>query len=453
MRWFLAAALLLVGTVPAAAQRPDTSRLPTGVKVDLLYNTMQRPLVAVRPFAAPPEAQAVAEQAHAIIVRDLDYSDRYVLAEVPEALRSGPVMLAAWNDLGVVYLVTGEVERHVDGYLLRLALHDVPFGKLKEIQAFRVPDPSAEDFRMAIHALADQLVDWISGQPGMAASRIAFVRDGRGGGRDELVIVDSDGENVRRVASADIIVSPTWSPDGRRIAYAAMVDGGWRIIELELETGATHTVARAQPGTMVATPTYAPDGKRLVFAMLHGNASEFHEYDVERRCCTRLLMRSRAVDISPTFSPDGRRLAFNSNRIGAPQIYVMPADGGQPELLSPFVYGESSYYTSPDWSPVGTYVAFHGKSRGGWFQVMVADAANVGAPVNQITQEGENEDPSWAPDGRHLVYTSVRAGGQGLYVVDTFTGRERLLLSLAGAKVPDWSPTLRRAEGLAILGR
>src|SRR5690606_24109161 len=139
---------------------------------------------AVRPFAAPAEAAAVAEQAHAIIAQDLDYSDRFVLAEVPEALKTGPVTLGAWNDLRVVFLVTAEVEPYEDAYLLRLALHDVPFGSLKEIQAYRVPPPSDGGFRMAIHALADELVRWMTGQPGGAASRIAFVRPARGGGEE-----------------------------------------------------------------------------------------------------------------------------------------------------------------------------------------------------------------------------------------------------------------------------
>ena len=452
MRWLLAVTAVLALATPVVAQRQDTTRLPTGVRLDVFYNTMRRPLVAVRPFAAPPEAAAVAEQAHAIIERDLDYSDRFVIAEVPEALKSGPITLGAWNDLGVVFLITAEVEPHGDAYVLRLALHDVPFGSLKEIQAFRVPAPSDSGFRMAIHALADELVRWMTGQPGMAASRIAFVRPRRGGG-DELVVVDSDGENLERVASGDVLVSPAWAPDGKRLAYAALVGGTWQIIERNLETGASHVVVRAPAGAVSATPTYTPSGDRLVFAMLYGNASEFHEYDVARRCCMRRLTRSPSIDISPTFSPDGKQLAFNSNRIGSPQIYIMPAEGGQATLLSPYVYGESSYYTSPEWSPTGTKIAFHGKSRGGWFQIMVADAANVGAPVSQVTQEGENEDPSWAPDGRHLVYTSVRASGQGVYVVDTFTGRERRVTSQAGAKVPAWSPALRRAAELALAGR
>src|SRR5690606_30282023 len=154
MRLLLAVMTVLALATPVGAQRQDTTRLPTGVRLDVFYNTMNRPLVAVRPFAGPPEAAAVAEQAHAIIVQDLDYSDRFVIAEVPEALRSGPVALSAWNDLGVVFLVTGEAEPLGDGYLVRLALHDVPFGTLKEIQAFRVPRPSDAGFRLAVHALS-----------------------------------------------------------------------------------------------------------------------------------------------------------------------------------------------------------------------------------------------------------------------------------------------------------
>src|SRR5690606_32773814 len=153
---------------------------------------------------------------HAIITRDLDYSDRLVLAEVPEALKAGPVTLGAWNDLGVVYLLTAEAEPMGDGFLLRLALHDVPLGALEQIQAFQVPAPSDDGFRMAIHALADEVVRWMTGQQGIAASRSAFARTVRPG-QEELVVVDSDGENAQRIARAEAFYSPAWSPDGRRL--------------------------------------------------------------------------------------------------------------------------------------------------------------------------------------------------------------------------------------------
>jgi TolB protein len=121
---------------------------------------------------------------------------------------------------------------------------------------------------------------------------------------------------------------------------------------------------------------------------------------------------------------------------------VMPAGGGQAETLSPYEYGSRGYYTSPDWSPDGNLVAFHGRVRRGTYHILVADMKTDGRRLQQLTWEGNNEDPSWAPDGRHLVFAGERRWGFGLFVVDVATGRLRPLLSGQRVGLPDWSPAL-----------
>jgi TolB protein len=141
-------------------------------------------------------------------------------------------------------------------------------------------------------------------------------------------------------------------------------------------------------------------------------------------------------------------MAFNSNRLGsgAPQIYVMDADGSDADLISPYVYGSPGYYTSPDWSPRGDRVAFHGRiGRGGRYQILVAEVEDRGAKVLQLTGEGNNQDPSWAPDGRHLIFAGERSFGYGLFVVDAATGRIRPLVSNIRPRNPAWSPSLVRS--------
>jgi TolB protein len=130
----------------------------------------------------------------------------------------------------------------------------------------------------------------------------------------------------------------------------------------------------------------------------------------------------------------------------------MAADGSSaPTLLSPFSQG--SDYTSPSWSPTGSRVAFHGRwnlRMRGSFQIMIADAARPGGQIEQITSRGNNEDPSWAPDGRNLVYTSVGDGPAGLYVIDIETKNRRLLVSGANMRMAEWSPRLVRASDLVV---
>lgn len=433
-----------------AAQEPDTTRIPTGVRLGLIYQTSYRPEVAVRPFDATPETAGVAERVSRIIDRDLDYSDRFEMAEVPPSLSEGAVDYGVWNGLGVVYLVTGAIEPTAGGYRVRVLLHDVVYGRVDQLRAFEVPSPESPDFRMAVHAISDEVVQWIAGEPGAAATRILFVRRRSDGGRD-LMIVDSDGENLRRVASTDELMhSPVWSPDGRRVAYAAGPVPHWRIIERDLATGEQREVV-GRAGEENLTPAWAPDAERLAFASSTGAGQRLYRVNASQACCLERLSSGPRDDLSPSYSPDGRRLAFNSNRLGQPHIYVMPADGGDAELLSPFVYGEPGFYTSPDWAPSGSLVAFHGRSRGG-FQIMVADADGSDATVRQLTEDG-GEDPSWAPDARHIVFSGRRSGGLGLYVLDSVTGRIRPLVLGGRYLVPDWSPTLAQASARIVGGR
>jgi TolB protein len=121
----------------------------------------------------------------------------------------------------------------------------------------------------------------------------------------------------------------------------------------------------------------------------------------------------------------------------------MSAEGGEASLVTPYTFGNRAFFTSPDWSPTGDMIAFHGESLHG-YQIMIADVSRPGS-ARQITDSGNNEDPSWAPDGRHIVYAGVGRGGSGLYVIDTQSGRIRTLVSGARIQMPEWSGSLAPA--------
>jgi TolB protein len=449
-RSILAGLCLITLAAPLRAQQDP----PPGIRLSGAYDARQRPMIAVRPFqgAAPAEAM---DSVMAIVQRDLTYSNRYNIATtIPDALRAGSVDYAQWNSLNVVYLVTGELTPTAAGYDLALAVHDVVYRRLAHEGRYQLPAAADPDFRMAVHAVSDEIVRRSLNVPGSAATRIAFTRQNRdAAGSYDLLIVDSDGYGLRRIAGfGGQLYSPVWSPDARRVLYAINAESGWQLVERDVTSGSQRTVSPG--GEMVLTPTYAPDGRTIALALWRGDRAEITRYDLQRQCCAeRISGQGRNIEISPSYSADGRTIAFMSNRLGRNAIYVMSADGANPTLLSPFVPGQASEYTSPSFSPTGTRVAFHGhwnkRARGWAYQIMVADASRPGQPIEQITARGENEDPSWAPDGRNLVYTSVGDGPGGLYVIDTETKNRRLLVSGANMRMADWSPPLVRASDLA----
>jgi TolB protein len=441
-RWATALAVSALALAsPAAAQ----DQIP-GVQLGLVYSGTYVPTLAIQPFTGSFGGEGTAPEVEAIIGRDLHDSDRFtVMDSLPAGLIGEVVDYSLWDRLGADWLITGRLEGAGEGYVLVLQMHDVVYGQVKEQGRFRVPNSANADFRMSVHRAADEIVRWATGDPGMAASRIAFtILDGDG--NKDVYIIDSDGENLERVTNhASLVESPVWSPDASKIAFMSYKSGYNRIYEHTIASGQERMLEPVRGDGDYVTPTYSPDGSTLAFSVLGSDArSGIFTYNVERGCCLAYLSGGPWYDLSPTFSPDGRWIAFNTLRFGdaVPQVMLMPAEGGSAETLSPYEYGGGGYFTSPDWSPHGDLVAFHGAIERGRYHILVADLADGGRVLRQLTREGNNEDPSWAPDGRHLVFVAERSWGYGLFVVDVASGRLRPLVTGRRVGLPDWSPAL-----------
>lgn len=434
-------ALLILGLLapPATAQEDFP-----GVALGLAYDAISPPGLAIQPFQGRFGGQEAAGAIAAIVGRDLTYSDRFAVVDsLPESLASETVDYALWGRFGAIWLLRGRVEGTGDGYSLFLELHDVAYNRLAHEGRFDIPSRNDDGFRMAVHRASDAVVEWAFGEPGMAASRITFSM-ARDDGVREIYVVDSDGENLERVTNHnDLAVSPAFSPDGRYIAYQAWPDVQG-IFEVDLATGESRRIQPGREGGLI-TPTYHPDGETLAFSVLGmNNRSGLFTYNVRRNCCLASLTEGRFNDLSPVYSPDGGELVFNSNRLGSgsPQIYTMGAGGGNPQVLSPYRYGNGGYYNAPDWSPYGDLVAFHGRvGRSGPFHILVARMGENRRLI-ALTSEGNNEDPAWAPDGRHIVFVGERSWGKGLFVVDSGTRAVRAILRGVDVGEPDWSPSL-----------
>ena len=427
------AALLATGlATPALAQDPGDVRL------GITYTPGYVPVLAVA-VDGDPGLAAVAAAIDTILATDLDYSDRFEIQPLPDSLRvSSPINYGLLNQLGVVWLVSGTVLGSPNQPIVRVTLHDVVYSELKNVQAFTLPALSSPEFRMAVHRVSDAIVEWATGEPGVAATRIAFRRVGEDGESD-VWMIDSDGEGLRRLTSHETLVfSPSWSPGGTHLLYVAYVDGQPHVFERDMASGRRRLIS-AEPGLNI-TPTYSPDGSRILVARTTGDHTEIFELQREPLCCGRRITRTSGGDaLSPRYAPDGTRIAFVASPLVQPHIYVQDVNSGAPQIISRYVFGEKGYATSPDWSPRGDRIAYHA-----WvdqvFQIVSVDPD--GSSRRVLTSRGSNEDPSWAPDGRHLVFSSRQRTGHALLILDTVSGRIRRLTSGRLDQLADWSPSI-----------
>jgi len=398
-----AAAMLLAAAVPSRAPAQEDE----GVRVGIEYDAGFVPGMAVTDVSGRPALDAVAQRVDSILRRDLAYSDRFEMLGVPDSLGSGVgVNYGLWNELGAMWLVTASVSGTPDRPRVRVSLHDITYSRLEEVQAFELPAPGARGFRMAVHRASDAVVRWATGEPGMAASRIAFRRKSEAG-ESELYTIGSDGRNLRRVTSdSSIVYSPAFSPDGSELIYVSYRTGRPEVYVEDLGSG---------------------ESQRL----------DTFEYELGPLCCRRQITSGGPGDaLNPTYSPDGGRIAFTANRVGQPQVYVKSTSAGSADIVSQYVFGEEGYATSPDWSPTGDRIAYHARIDG-VFQIHTV--APDGSNRRVLTSRGENEDPAWAPDGRHLVFASDRGGYRALWILDTVSGRTRRLTVNQLDQMPAWS--------------
>jgi TolB protein len=420
------------------AQEPERDSIPTDVRVGILYQPSFRPGIVMPRIEAPAELRELADSVRTIILRDLDFSDRLQVMPVGEDIpMEGPTNYGLWDEMGAVWLLVGVLEGRADAPVLRLSLHDVVFRLLQDVRAFDLPPIRHPDTRLTVHVAADQVVEWATSAPGMAATRVAYVARAPGG--SEIYLVDSDGFGARRLTDdASIALSPAWSPSGDKLAYMSYRNGDPGIYEIDLAQRRSRLLVDL-PG-LDMTPGYSRDGTQLGFATTSEDRTEVHTYNLARDCCLKRITFARfSNSLSPTFSPDGRRIAFNSDRLGQLHIFTQDIEDGSAELLTPYIYDRSVHNAGPDWSPTGDRIAFHGWVAG---VPEIFTVAPDGRGLRQLTQAGRNEDPSWAPDGRHIVFASSRSGTQGLWILDVVTGRIRRLIRGDEVRLPDWSGRL-----------
>lgn len=414
--------LLLAATLGAQEPAP-------GVRIGLTYSPGSRPGVYVLPVRG-----AGGDSIRAIVARDLDHGDRIaVIAPDSGVAPSGPLNYALFGRLGASAVL--QMTLPGDGSL-QVALHDIAASSVRNSQRFVLPQPAfGPAWRTAVHRVSDEVERWVTGERGVAATRVLFVRGGT------LWQVDADGENAVPVPGIGAALGPAWHPNGTMIAWTELGDAGSRVLLRDLTSGRTTVVSGRASANL--SPAFAPDGSHLAYAAGNDGTDIIVRPLVGDAGGYAITSGRGTTNAQPTFAPDGRRVAFTTSRLGRNEIYIADSDGANPELLTTSGFGDQLYRSDPSWSPDGRSVAFSTQIEG---RFQVATIALRDRSVKQHTTEGVNEDPSWAPDARHLVFTSSRGGTRQLWVLDTESGRMRQLTRGPAARMAAWGPRLAAAR-------
>ena len=344
-----------------------------------------------------------------------------------------PPNFNSWRQINAQALVTGRITRQPDGRLkAEFRLWDVFSGQQQAGQQYFT---AAEFWRRVGHIISDQVYERLVGDKGYFDSRVVFIDES--GPKDRrvkrLAIMDQDGANVRYLTRGDdLVLTPRFSPSTQEITYMAFGQSDPRVLLYNIETGQREVVGNF-PG-MTFAPRFSPDGQRVIMSLQQGGNANLFVMDLRSKATTRLT-DTPAIDTAPCYSPDGSQICFESDRGGKPQIYVMPAGGGPAQRIS----FQDGTYSTPVWSPRGDFIAFT-KQGGGQFSIGIMRPD--GKDERLLTSGFHNEGPTFAPNGRVVMFFREQGPGPSLFSVDV-SGRNELKVPTPGfASDPAWSPLL-----------
>ena len=418
------AVVLAAGLSTLPATTPPAALAQTEVSITIRESREYTIPLGIEELSAvkdEPEEEALAEAVGAVLENDLELSGLFSLvpfsASEPET---------SYADLRAV--VRGRIGSKGKKFYLEGWVEEFPTGRAIFVKRWTFTE---ELSRKAAHKFADDVVLFLTGESGIAQTKVAFVSTANGS--QELHVMDYDGYGERPLtAHGSICISPDWSPDGSVIAFTGYWKGNPDLHGIK-SIGGKSWVISSRPGINSA-PAFSPDGKRIAFTMTVDGSAEIYVAKADGSD-PRRLTRNPAIDSSPSWSPSGNQIAFTSGRSGTPQVYVMDADGAN---VSRLTY-EGSLNDSPAWSPQGDRIAYVSR-RDGRMEICVVSVFG-GAEQPLTWGAGNNENPRWAPDGRHLCFSSDRNGRREIYIMNDDGSGQRQITGGPGEKFcPSWSP-------------
>ena len=428
--WLAVLALLLLPFAASAQQQ--------GLEIDIVGGNASALPIAIVPMPYQGSAAAPPTDVGSVVRADLERSGAF--RALPEAsmverpTRGGEVQYPTWRALKQDYLVVGRVvDAGAGSYRVEYELFDV--AKQERLLGLALTARS-NAMRDVAHQMADAIYEKILGVRGAFWTRIAYITQ-TGLGKDAryaLMVADSDGFNPQTVVrSAEPLLSPSWSPDGNRLAYVSFERGNSSIYIQNISTGARELIAGFRG--INGSPKFSPDGRRLALTLSRSGNPEIYVMDLGSKQLTQLTNQF-GIDTEPTWSADSSTIYFTSDRGGRPQIYKMSSGGGSASRVT----FQGNYNATATVSYDGKKIAM-AQGSGNNYRIAMMDSS-LGSPRWSTLSPGSlDESPSFAPNASMILY-AAREGRRGvLYAVSADARvRQRLVLAEGDVREPAWSP-------------
>jgi TolB protein len=388
--------------------------------------------IAIMPFDTHPADAAQQNSIANVINADLKRSGLFRTLETrgvanqPHQLAE--VKYADWMAIQAQALAIGNVEP-ISGNRLKVSFRLLDVLKQNQLLATEFTITPAQQ-RMTAHKIADMIYEKLIGEKGVFSTRISYVN--KANGRYSLEVADADGFNPQTVVSSkESLISPSWSPDGKKIAYVSFEKKKPIIFVQSLVTGQRYVLANFKGNN--SAPSWSPDGSKLAIVLTYSANSQVYVINADGSGL-RKVTSSSGIDTEPEWSPDGAFIYFTSNRGGGPQIYRVPSSGGEAKRIT----FEGGYNVSPHISPDGKLLTYIKQDASG-FRVAIQDIES--GQIQTRSDTARDESPSFAPNGRMILY-ATNVSGKGTLAAVSTDGRVKQRLTDNGGDVrePSWGP-------------